>query len=376
MTHQTIDVGAMISGIQRWVEIESPTQSTAAVNRMIDQVQSDVAGLPVKVERVRGTDGFGDNLIVRNDAAGDGAGILLLSHIDTVHPIGTLSGPLPFRRDGDKLYGPGLFDMKGGAYLALEAFRQVAQAGRAKLPVTYLFTPDEEVGSPTSRHLIEREARRARYVLVTEPARDGGKIVTSRKGVGRFEMKATGIPAHSGARHQDGRSAIKEMARQVLAIEEMTDYARGVTTTVGVIAGGTAPNVIPQHCRITVDLRVRDEAAGAEFEAKILGLEPFDPGVKLDVTGGMNRPPFEKTTAIDVLFRHAQAVARGIGFDLQHTEMTGGGSDGNFTAALGVTTLDGLGIDGDGAHTEWEHGLISSIEPRTLLMRGLLETLQ
>ena len=372
----SIDVAAMIGGIRRWVETESPTSDTAAVNRMIDQVQSDVAGLPVKVERVRGTNGFGDNLIVRNDAAGDGAGILLLSHIDTVHPIGTLAGPLPFRRDGDKLYGPGLFDMKGGAYLALEAFRQVAQAGSAKLPVTYLFTPDEEVGSPTSRRLIESEARRARYVLVTEPARDGGKIVTSRKGVGRFEMKATGIPAHSGARHQDGRSAIKEMARQVLAIEEMTDYARGVTTTVGVISGGTAPNVIPQHCRITVDLRVRDEAAGAEFEAKILGLEPFDPGVKLDVTGGMNRPPFEKTTAIDVLFRHAQAVARGIGFDLQHTEMTGGGSDGNFTAALGVPTLDGLGIDGDGAHTEWEHGLISSIEPRTLLMRGLLETLQ
>ncbi|MEA2876699.1 MAG: glutamate carboxypeptidase [Hyphomicrobiales bacterium] len=372
----SIDVAAMIGGIQRWVEIESPTQSAAAVNRMIDQVQSDVAGLPVKVERVRGTSGFGDNLIVRNDAAGDGAGILLLSHIDTVHPIGTLAGPLPFRRDGDKLYGPGLFDMKGGAYLALEAFRQVAQAGSAKLPVTYLFTPDEEVGSPTSRHLIESEARRARYVLVTEPARDGGKIVTSRKGVGRFEMKATGIPAHSGARHQDGRSAIKEMARQVLAIEAMTDYARGVTTTIGVISGGTAPNVIPQHCRITVDLRVRDEAAGAEFEAKILGVEPFDPGVKLEVTGGMNRPPFEKTTAIDVLFRHAQAIAKGIGFDLQHTEMTGGGSDGNFTAALGVPTLDGLGIDGDGAHTEWEHGLISSIEPRTLLMRGLLETLQ
>jgi len=376
MKHQTIDVGAMISGIQRWVETESPTSDTAAVNRMIDQVQSDVAGLPVKIERVRGTNGFGDNLIVRNDAAGEAAGILLLSHIDTVHPIGTLAGPLPFRREGDKLYGPGLFDMKGGAYLALEAFRQVAQAGTAKLPVTYLFTPDEEVGSPTSRHLIESEAKKSRYVLVTEPARDGGKIVTSRKGVGRFEVKATGIPAHSGARHQDGRSAIKEMARQVLAIEEMTDYARGVTTTVGVIAGGTAPNVIPQHCSITADLRVRDEAAGAEFEARILRLEPFDPGVKLDVTGGMNRPPFEKTTAIDVLFRHAQAVARGIGFDLQHTEMAGGGSDGNFTAALGVPTLDGLGIDGDGAHTEWEHGLISSIEPRTLLMRGLLETLQ
>jgi glutamate carboxypeptidase len=376
MTHPPINVGAMIEGIKRWVEIESPTQSTAAVNRMIDLVQSEVADLPVQVERVGGRNGFADNLIVRNTAPGHGSGIVILSHIDTVHPIGTLGGALPFRRDGDKLYGPGLFDMKGGAYLALEAFRQVARQKTAKLPVTFVFTPDEEVGSPTSRHIIEAEARHARYVLVTEPARDGGKIVTARKGVGRFEVKATGVPAHSGARHQDGRSAIKEMARQVLAIEGMTDYSRGVTTTVGVIQGGTAPNVIPQHCHITVDLRVRDVAAGEEFEAKILGLEPFDPGVKLDVTGGMNRPPFEMSTAIEVLFRHAQAVAKGVGFTLEHTEMTGGGSDGNFTAALGVPTLDGLGIDGDGAHTHWEHGLVSSIEPRTLLMRGLLETLQ
>src|SRR2546423_1964621 len=361
---------------RRWVETESPTRNKAAVNRMIDLVQSDVGGLPVVLERVPGKDGFADNFIVRNQAAGDSGGILILSHIDTVHPIGTLSGPLPFRRDGDRLYGPGLFDMKGGAYLALEAFRQVAKAGSAKLPVTFMFTPDEEVGSPTSRNLIETEAKRTRYVLVTEPARDGGKIVTARKGVGRFEIRTTGVPAHSGARHQDGRSAIKEMARQILAIEDMTDYARGVTTTVGTISGGTAPNVIPQFCRVTVDLRVCDEAAGVEFEAKILGLEPFDAGVKVEISGGMNRPPFEKSAAIDVLFRHAQAVARQIGFDLQHTEMTGGGSDGNFTAALGVPTLDGLGIDGDGAHTEWEHGLISSIEPRTLLMRGLLETLQ
>jgi len=377
MTHKhPVDLGAMIEGIRRWVVTESPTRDRAAVNRMVDLVQSDLAGLPVDVERIPGRDGLADSLIVRNSAAGDGPGILILSHIDTVHPMGTVAGALPFRRDEDRLYGPGLYDMKGGAYLALEAFRSVAKAGSAKLPVTYVFTPDEEIGSPTSRHIIEAEARRARFVLVTEPARDGGKCVTSRKGVGRFELKTTGVPAHSGSRHQDGRSAIKEMARQVLAIEGLTDYARGVTTTVGVISGGTAPNVIPQHCEISVDLRVRDDAAGREFEAKILGLEPFDPGVKIAVTGGMNRPPFEKSTAIDVLFRHAQAIARDIGFDLQHTEMTGGGSDGNFTAALGVPTLDGLGIDGDGAHTEWEHGLISSITPRTLLMRGLLETLQ
>jgi len=301
----------------------------------------------------------------------------VLAHLDTVHPIGMIEKDLKIRREGDSIFGPGIYDMKAGGYIAYYALRHLIRQGKKpKLPITFLFIPEEEVGSPTSRARIEAAAKGHKYALVMEPGRDGDRVVTSRKGVGRFEVKATGIPAHSGARHQDGRSAIKEMARQVLAIEDMTDYARGVTTTVGVIAGGTAPNVIPQHCHITVDLRVRDEAAGAEFEAKILGLEPFDAGVKLDVTGGMNRPPFEKTTAIDVLFRHAQAVARGIGFDLQHTEMTGGGSDGNFTAALGVPTLDGLGIDGDGAHTEWEHGLISSIEPRTRLMRGLLETLQ
>jgi glutamate carboxypeptidase len=371
-----VDLSAMLEGIRRWVVTESPTRDRAAVNRMVDLVQSDVAGLDVSIERIPGQNGLADNLVIRNTAAGEGPGILLLSHIDTVHPMGTVNAGLPFRRDGDRLYGPGLYDMKGGAYLALEAFRQVAKAKSAKMPVTYVFTPDEEIGSPTSRNLIEAEARRARYVLVTEPARDGGKCVTSRKGVGRFEVTTLGVPAHSGSRHQDGRSAIKEMARQVLAIEGLTNYERGVTTTVGVISGGTAPNVIPQHCHISVDLRVRDDAAGREFEAKILGLEPFDPGVKVKVTGGMNRPPFEKSVAIDVLFRHAQALARGIGFELKDTEMTGGGSDGNFTAALGVPTLDGLGIDGDGAHTEWEHGFISSIEPRTRLMRGLLETLQ
>ena len=371
-----VDLGAMIEGIGRWVLSESPTRNAAAVNRMVDIVQSDVADLPVAVERIPGRDGLADSLVVRDVMTGEGPGILILSHLDTVHPIGTVSGPLPFRREGDRLYGPGLYDMKGGAYLALEAFRQVTRARSARLPITFVFTPDEEIGSPTSRSLIEAEARRARYVLVTEPACDGGKVVTARKGVGRFEVKTTGVPAHAGARHQDGRSAIKEMARQVLVIEGLTDYERGVTTTAGLISGGTAANVIPLHCNITVDLRVRDAATGDEFAEKILHLAPFDPDVKVEVTGGINRPPFEKSVAIDSLYRHAQALARDIGFALQDTKMRGGGSDGNFTAALGVPTLDGLGIDGDGAHTEWEHGSISSIEPRTLLMRGLLETLQ
>jgi len=371
--HDWVDVGATIEGIRRWVEIESPTGEVAAVNRMIDRVAADLAGVPVRIERQPGRPGFGDTLVARTD--GDGAGILILSHIDSVHPIGTLKTS-PCRRDSDRLYGPGIYDMKGGAYLALDAFRRVLREKTARLPITYLFTPDEEVGSPCSRERIEREARRARYVLVTEPARDGGKVVTARKGVGRFEAAATGVPAHSGSRHRDGHSAIDEIARQILAIAAMTDYARGITTNVGKISGGTAPNVVPEHCWISIDLRVPDEGAGEEMQAKILGLTSADPGVKLEVTGGMNRPPFKKTPAGAALFHHAQELAREMGFELAEAATTGGGSDGNFTAALSVPTLDGLGIDGDGAHTGWEHALVSSIEPRTRLMQRLLETLE
>jgi glutamate carboxypeptidase len=210
---------------------------------------------------------------------------------------------------------------------------------------------------------------------VTEPARDGGRIVTARKGVGRFEVRIEGRPSHSGSRHQDGRSAIREAARQILAIEAMTDYARGVTTTVALVSGGTAPNVVPQHAWFTVDLRVRTAADGAAFEERLLTLNAHDPDVKVRVTGGMNRPPYEKSADVDALFRHARREAASFGLDLQDCPMTGGGSDGNFTAALNVPTLDGLGIDGDGAHTLQEYGLISSIAPRRELMRRLLTTL-
>src|SRR5260370_27404277 len=195
----------------------------AALIRVICRGAPDLAGITLRIERLPGRRGFGDTLVARTD--GDGAGILILSHIDTVHPIGTLETS-PCRRDGDRLYGPGVYDMKGGAYLALDAFRRVARGNTARLPITYLFTPDEEVGSPCSRERIEIEARRARYVLVTGPARDGGKVVTSRKGVGRFEATATGVPPHSGSRHRYGHSAIDARARQILAIAAMTHYAR------------------------------------------------------------------------------------------------------------------------------------------------------
>jgi glutamate carboxypeptidase len=358
-----------------WTKTESPTHDQAGVNRMMDLVAAAVADAPVAVERLPGQQGLGDTLVLRAGRQSDIPCALVMSHLDTVHPVGTINHDLPVRVDGDRLYGPGIYDMKGGAYLALQAFKEVARSGAAQRPIVYLMTPDEEIGSPTTRSIIEAFGREAAYALVTEPARDGGKVVTSRKGVGRFDVHVEGRPAHSGARHQDGRSAIREAARQILKVESLTDYGRGITTTVGLVSGGTAMNVIPQHCRFSVDLRVETVADGEILEAALLALEPHDPDVRIAVSGGMNRPPFERTEAVARLFDHARGLAAEVGFDLDDVPRTGGGSDGNFTAALGVPTLDGLGIDGDGAHTLQEYGLMSSIEPRRALMRRLLETL-
>jgi glutamate carboxypeptidase len=358
-----------------WTKTESPTHDPAGVNLMMDLVVADVAGTPIAVERIPGQQGLGDALVLRAGRQNGGPGILVMSHLDTVHPIGTVNHDLPVKVEGDRLYGPGIYDMKGGAYLALQAFKEIARTEAARRPIIYLMTPDEEIGSPMTRPIIEDLGRQAAYALVTEPARDGGKIVTSRKGVGRFDVHVEGRPAHSGSRHKDGRSAIREAARQILEIEAMTDYSRGLTTTVGLISGGTAMNVIPQHCRFSVDLRVETVADGEAQEAVLLNLKPHNPDVRISVTGGMNRPPFERTEAVAKLFDHARGLAAELGFDLQEVPRTGGGSDGNFTAALGVPTLDGLGVDGDGAHTLHEYALISSIEPRRKLFKRLLETL-
>ncbi|MCC7276022.1 MAG: M20/M25/M40 family metallo-hydrolase [Alphaproteobacteria bacterium] len=370
-----ISAEEILEGIREWVSIESPSHDAAAVNRMADHVQASLARLGAVIERTPGREGYGDVLKARTPWGGDGPGILVLSHIDTVHPIGMID-QLRFEKKGDVVFGPGIYDMKGGAYLAYYAYQHLVRTGRrTPLPVTFMFVPEEEVGSPTSRAMIEAEARRNKYVLVTEPARDGGKIVTSRKGVGRFVVKIEGRPAHAGARHEDGRSAVRAMAKIILAVEAMTDYGRGITTNVGLVAGGTGVNVVPQFCTAEVDLRVPTPAIGEEMTARILGLTVDEPDVTVTVTGGMNRPPYTKDAGIAALFEHAKAVAAEIGFALQDVPVTGGGSDGNFTAALGIPTLDGLGVDGKGAHTDYEQAYYSSFEPRAKLMLGMLETL-
>lgn len=369
------DSEAMAAVTAAWAEIESPTYEAAAVNRMQDAVAAFVGGAPVAVERIPGRQGLGDVLVLRAGPRTDVPPVLVMSHVDTVHPLGTSARDLPVRRDGDRLYGPGVYDMKGGALLALEAFRRVASEGTASRPLVFLVTPDEEIGSPTTRTLIEEFGRKAAYALVTEPARDGGKVVTARKGVGRFDVEIEGRPAHSGTAHAKGRSAIREAALRITEIEALTDYARGVTTTVGMITGGTAANTIPQFARFCVDLRVTNAEDGESFTRRILGLKPEGPDMQLRVTGGMNRPPYPKTPEGTALFEHVRALGVELGRVIEDVPMTGGGSDGNFTAAVGTPTIDGLGIDGDGAHTLQEYGLVSSLAPQAKLMRRLLETL-
>ena len=265
--------------------------------------------------------------------------------------------------------------MKGGAYLGFYVLRHLIRTNQTTpLPVTFLFVPEEEVGSPTSRKAIEDAARNAKYVLVTEPARDGGKIVTGRRGAARYRVSAEGRAAHSGLRHQDGRSAIKEMANQVLRFEGLTDYDADITCNVGLISGVTGVNVVPEKCIAELDVRVPDPKTADRVVAEIDTFGAFDPDVQVTITGGMNRPPYEKDEGIERLFPHAKALAAEIGFELEDMK-TGGGSDGNFTAALGIPTLDGLGVDGHGAHQLDEHMHYSSLVPRTELLLRLLQTL-
>lgn len=373
-TANPFDSMTILDGIRRWVEIETPTEAPEQVNRLADMVADGYRGLPATIERVAGHSGCGDHLVARSAWGREQPGILILSHLDTVHPMGFIER-LPFKIDGDSAFGPGIYDMKGGAYLAYYAFRQLcADSAHSPLGVTQLYVSDEEIGSPTSRALIETEGRKAKYVLVTEPARDGGKIVTGRKGVARFEIFVKGVPAHAGTRPEDGRSAIRELGNIIQTLEAMNDLKRGVTVNVGVVKGGTKPNVIAEEAYAEVDMRVPTIADADELVPKILNLKSRSEGVSVKVTGELNRPPYEKGNAGAALFEHAKTLAAEIGFDLVDTA-TGGGSDGNFTAPH-TATLDGLGVDGKGAHTHYEQMYISSIEPRARLLHRLYQTLR
>ena len=374
MASNPFETADILDGIRRWVEIESPTERPDQVNKLADLVASEYRDLPATVDRVAGRDGCGDHLVTRSSWGQDAPGILVLSHLDTVHPMGFIER-LPFKIEGDSAFGPGIYDMKGGAYLAYHAFRQICAADvRPPLGITQLYVSDEEIGSPTSRALIEAEGRKAKYVLVTEPARDGGKIVTGRKGVARFDVHIKGAPAHAGTRPEDGRSAIRELGNVIQTLEAMNDLKRGVTVNVGVVRGGTKPNVIAEEAYAEVDMRVPTMADADELVPKILGITSRTDGVSVKVSGELNRPPYEKSNAGAALYEHARELAGELGFELIDV-FTGGGSDGNFTAPH-TATLDGLGVDGKGAHTHYEQLYISSIEPRARLLYRLYQTLR
>ncbi|MBF0892019.1 M20 family metallopeptidase [Gluconobacter sp. LMG 1744] len=369
------DLSSFLAELKEWVSIETPTTNPDKVNelgRLIMSSARDV-GLAAEIHSgnmdTRGVP-LGDHFVLFDpERMSNEKGILLLSHIDTVHPIGTLAHNLPWKQEEDRLYGPGIADMKAGVLLGFRALVRLSR--QSPLPIRMLVVSDEEIGSPSSRQLIEEEASKARYVLVTEPGRPGNGIVSGRKGVGRYFLSCHGRPAHSGRAHAEGRSAIRELAHQILALEAMTDESRGITVNVGLISGGTGANVVAEHASAVVDLRVPDAATGTEMNERILGLKAVDPDVGFVVEGEINRPGYVKSAGIAALVEKAQAISIADGqtlFDLS----TGGGSDGNFSAAMGVPTLDALGIVGDGAHTLQEYIEISSIPVRWNLLTELL----
>ena len=363
----------MVELLGRLVQIESPSDDPAGLARLADEIASlfqqfgTVERLaPNGVERgphlrasVEGTDSSAPKAVA-------------LCHFDTVWPKGTLER-IPFSVDADGVArGPGCFDMKGGIvglYFALKALRERGLQPRRRLEI--LFTSDEEVGSPTSRALIEQTARDAALAYVLESPLPGGTLKTARKGTGDYRVRITGRAAHAGVEPQKGISAIDELAHQVIALHALNDYALGTTVNVGVVHGGSRPNVVAAEAEAHVDVRVQTLAEAERIDQAIRGLQPGLAGAVLDVDGGLNRPPMERSEAMARLFERARQIAAAMGVDLREGS-TGGGSDGNFTAAIGIPTLDGLGPEGEGAHAAHEHVLTDSFPRRVALVAGLL----
>ncbi len=370
---------ALLEELRGWVLHETPTTDPQAVNGLMDKVEAELRAAGAEVTRIPGRDGYGDNLIARtpaNAATGNRPPVVIAGHLDTVWDNGTLASSMPWKVEGEKAFGPGIYDMKAGSFLAFHALREILRQGvQTRSPITLLLTPDEEVGSPTSRDIIEQEARGASAVLIPEPAGNpGGACVTARKGVGRFVVKIQGVSAHAGGNWSEGRSAVVALARLIEKVHAMVDLAGGTTTNVAPVWGGTRPNVIPPEAGCEIDLRVATMADGERMEKEILALAGTEDGITITVTGGMNRPSFAENPDILNLYERARTLAREAGYELpkQHR---GGGSDGNFTAAMGIPTLDGLGCTGAGAHAPNEHILWRDLAPRGQVIVGLLETL-
>ena len=363
-------INELLAGIGRWVALESPTHDAEALQRMRDLVMEDFSAIGVAVEPIPGRDGRAGHLRARPPWGGSGRGILVISHIDTVCPLGSFA-QAPMRRDGDRVYGPGVADMKAGVYFVLDGVRQILGASVLPLqPLTILITTDEEVGAPTSQDIIQRYAREASLVLVTEPCRHDA-LVVARKGWRSYTMEVQGHEAHSGSAPQDGRSAIAEMARHIVRFDEMNEPDLGITVNVGLVSGGTAANTVPGHAACSIVTRFWSDAEGERIEEGILGSSPYGADIRLQAQRTRIVPPMPKSSASLRLFDTARRISLALGADLAQIE-TGGGSDGNYAASTGTPTLDGLGPIGDKWHSPDEHILASALPRRCDLLRRLI----
>ncbi|MDR3635885.1 MAG: M20 family metallopeptidase [Isosphaeraceae bacterium] len=360
----------MVERLRSYVAHESPSRDKPALDALAGIVRARLEAIGADVEIIPNMTG-GDHVRAHwRTAAGEGPPALILGHFDTVWPHGTLAR-LPFKVEGDRAYGPGVFDMKAGLVLVEFALRAIQILDLdVPRPVVALFTSDEEIGSPTSRRWIEEQARQSAYALVLEPPLPGGALKTARKGVGNFVVEADGKPAHAGIEPEKGISAIQEIAHQVLAIHALS-RAPETTVNVGIIHGGTASNVVAAQAVARVDVRVSTRAEAERIERALHALRPVLPGALLKVSGCFNRPPMERTAGTEALFERARAISRTLGLELTEGS-TGGASDANFTSAVGLPTLDGLGALGAGAHAEDEHVIVDSLPERAALLAALL----
>ena len=365
---------AITETIRQLVEIESPSDDKQAVDRLGALLAGRFEGLGGH-SKFHHTQDFGDHLQVDFASERTAKPVLLLGHIDTVYPLGTLAGT-PCRVADDRLWGPGALDMKSGIALMLHAIDGLRTWHSDSLPrpVTVLLVSDEEVGSDSSRRITESLARKSAAVLVLEPSYGmKGAVKTARKGVGEYTLKVTGKAAHSGLDFEKGESAIVELAKQIMAISKLVDLKRGLTLNVGLVSGGTRTNVIPAQATASLDVRVARMEDAAGIDRQLRALKPFNRKCKLEITGGVNRPPMERTSGVAALYKQASEIAKQLGWKLEEAAV-GGGSDGNFTASLGIPTLDGLGGVGEGAHATHEFITISELPRRAALLAQLIET--
>jgi len=359
----------MLEMIAELVGIESPTEDPAGVNRCVALLEGWIQAAGGRSRRSRQKTA-GDLLIGRFGPA-RGIPLMLLGHLDTVWPLGTLK-KMPYRVRMGRAWGPGVLDMKTGVVMALSALRLLAEAGRLTRPVILLLNSDEETGSEHSRALTESLAKTCASVFVLEPAQGlDGAYKTARKGVASYRLQVHGVAAHSGVDFAQGHSAVLELGRQIERASALTNLARGITVNAGVIGGGTRSNVVAAEAWADFDVRIAKSVDGPRVDRRFRALRPVDRRCTLEVSGGLNRPPMERTAGTVALFRRAATMAAGLGFQLQEAA-TGGGSDGNFTSALGIPTLDGMGAVGEGAHADRESVLLDGLVPRTALLAAMI----